>query len=121
MMDKMHTYRRPTGLSAGEAFLCAEAWQSGLLHRAYPSADVWASNPLRAGKIRDSIRGGCVIDTANSRQRHTGSEPGCAAALIPGMNRGGLAGVLALQLRFLPTSESMGNHDSKIVDAGSVD
>jgi hypothetical protein len=28
---------------------------------------------------------------------------------------------LALQLRFLPTSESMGNHDSKIVDAGSVD
>jgi hypothetical protein len=29
--------------------------------------------------------------------------------------------LLALQLRFLPTSESMGNHDSKIVDAGSVD
>jgi hypothetical protein len=28
---------------------------------------------------------------------------------------------LTLQLRFLPTSESMGNHDSKIVDAGSVD
>jgi hypothetical protein len=28
---------------------------------------------------------------------------------------------LALQLRFLRTSESMGNHDSKIVDAGSVD
>ncbi len=29
--------------------------------------------------------------------------------------------VLALQLRFLRDSESMGNHDSKIVDAGSVD
>ena len=28
---------------------------------------------------------------------------------------------LALQLRFLRGSESMGNHDSKIVDAGSVD
>jgi hypothetical protein len=28
---------------------------------------------------------------------------------------------LALQLRFLWASESMGNHDSKIVDAGSVD
>jgi hypothetical protein len=27
----------------------------------------------------------------------------------------------ALQLRFLKVSESMGNHDSKIVDAGSVD
>jgi bifunctional non-homologous end joining protein LigD len=31
------------------------------------------------------------------------------------------AGYLALQLRFLRASESMGNHDSKIVDAGSVD
>jgi hypothetical protein len=28
---------------------------------------------------------------------------------------------LALQLRFLRVSESMGNHDSKIVDAGGVD
>jgi hypothetical protein len=28
---------------------------------------------------------------------------------------------LALQLRFFLGSESMGNHDSKIVDAGSVD
>ena len=29
--------------------------------------------------------------------------------------------VLALQLPFLTISESMGNHDSKIVDADSVD
>ena len=29
--------------------------------------------------------------------------------------------LLALQLPFLKVSESMGNHDSKIVDAGSVD
>jgi hypothetical protein len=28
---------------------------------------------------------------------------------------------LALQLPFMEVSESMGNHDSKIVDAGSVD
>ena len=28
---------------------------------------------------------------------------------------------LALQLHFLQVSESMGNHDSKIVDAGRVD
>jgi hypothetical protein len=28
---------------------------------------------------------------------------------------------LALQLLFLKVSESMGNHDSKIVDAGGVD
>jgi hypothetical protein len=31
------------------------------------------------------------------------------------------AAALALQLPFLKVSESMGNHDSKIVDAGSVD
>jgi hypothetical protein len=30
-------------------------------------------------------------------------------------------GCLALQLPFLRVSESMGNHDSKIVGAGSVD
>jgi hypothetical protein len=30
-------------------------------------------------------------------------------------------GVLALQLRFLKGSESMGNHDSNIVDACCVD
>jgi len=32
----------------------------------------------------------------------------------------GLAQHLALQLPFMKISESMGNHDSKIVDAGSV-
>src|SRR5258705_13563302 len=32
-----------------------------------------------------------------------------------------LSGELALQLPFPKISESMGNHDSKIVDAGSVD
>jgi hypothetical protein len=33
----------------------------------------------------------------------------------------GATGRLALQLPFPKISESMGNHDSKIVDAGSVD
>jgi len=32
-----------------------------------------------------------------------------------------VANDLALQLHFLEVSESMGNHDSKIVDAGRVD
>jgi hypothetical protein len=32
-----------------------------------------------------------------------------------------LEGILALQLPFMQVSESMGNHDSKIVDAASVD
>ncbi len=42
----IHQQKRPTRIPAGGAFLCVEAWLSGLLHRAYPSADVWASNPL---------------------------------------------------------------------------
>jgi hypothetical protein len=33
----------------------------------------------------------------------------------------GEGGTLALQLPFMQVSESMGNHDSKIVDAASVD
>src|SRR5258706_6465065 len=50
MLSIDHNNKRPAGLLAGGAFLCAEAWQSGLLHRAYPSADVWASNPLTASR-----------------------------------------------------------------------
>ena len=42
--------QRPDRLQAAGAFLRSEAWQSGLLHRAYPSADVWASNPLTASR-----------------------------------------------------------------------
>jgi hypothetical protein len=37
------------------------------------------------------------------------------------LERNATIGRLALQLRFLWASESMGNHDSKIVDAASVD
>jgi hypothetical protein len=37
----------------------------------------------------------------------------------PGQRRVGLR--LTLQLPFMQVSESMGNHDSKIVDAASVD
>ena len=43
MMRNMHTLERPAGLLAGGAFLCAEARQSGLLHRAYLPAGIWAS------------------------------------------------------------------------------
>ena len=50
MNREIHRFlkKRPACVTAGEAFLRSEAWQSGLLHRAYPSADVWASNPLTA-------------------------------------------------------------------------
>jgi hypothetical protein len=47
---------------------------------------------------------------------------GLAASLKEEFNGdGAVVFYLALQLRFLRGSESMGNHDSKIVDAGSVD
>jgi hypothetical protein len=42
-----------------------------------------------------------------------------AAAAANALPDGHLPG-LALQLPFMKISESMGNHDSKIVDAGSV-
>ena len=44
---------------------------------------------------------------------------GIALAIIASVT--GLGTKLTLQLRFLRSSESMGNHDSNIVDAGSVD
>lgn len=56
MVAQMHMHERPAGLSAGEAFLCAEAWRSGLTHRAYPSADLWASKPLAGSRQFESDR-----------------------------------------------------------------
>lgn len=50
MHSEMHQQKRPTGLAAGGAFLRLEAWQSGLLHRAYPSADLWVSKPLAGSR-----------------------------------------------------------------------
>src|SRR5258707_15544581 len=50
MVRSTQKRERPAGLVPGGALLCAEAWQRGLLHRAYPSADVWASNPLTASR-----------------------------------------------------------------------
>jgi flavin-dependent dehydrogenase len=41
--------------------------------------------------------------------------------VILGAGYGGLMAALILQLPFPQVSESMGNHDSKIVDAASVD
>jgi fatty acid amide hydrolase len=49
-------------------------------------------------------------------ERSSGGSSGGEAAILAA---GGSA--LALQLHFLEVSESMGNHDSKIVDTGSID
>ena len=42
--------KAPRPLSSGELAFFLEAWQSGLLHRAYPSADLWASIPLAGSR-----------------------------------------------------------------------
>ncbi len=56
-MDQIfQTHERPAGLTAGGAFLCAEAWQSGLSHRAYLPADLWASKPLAGSRPFESDR-----------------------------------------------------------------
>ena len=49
-MVVMHIQKRPSCCFAGGALLRSEAWQSGLLHRAYPSADLWASKPLSGSR-----------------------------------------------------------------------
>src|ERR1700730_5125605 len=73
--------KRPTGLSAGGAFLCAEAWQSGLLHRAYPSADVRASNPLITSREFEPHRfhhqssGTAMVAPVTAPIMHPGDEP----------------------------------------------
>ena len=84
----MHNNKRPTGLSAGGAFLCAEAWQSGLLHRAYPSADVWASNPLVTSREFDPHRfhhhltsGAVAVDAVTTPDHRPGDEPAATTVL----------------------------------------
>src|SRR5689334_14411411 len=75
MASMMLTLERPTGLSAGGAFLCLEAWQSGLSHRAYPSADLWASKPLAGSREFESHRfhhqtsGAAVVAAATTPDR----------------------------------------------------
>ena len=74
------------------------------------------SRPIIA--FSDAFASSCVIPLAT-----TVTPEGCPPTDIAvgkfAIKRGGIG--LALQLPFPKISESMGNHDSKIVDAGSVD
>jgi hypothetical protein len=54
MIKEMHEQERLTRRQAGGAFLYVEVWQSGLLHRAYLSADAWVSKPLLASREFES-------------------------------------------------------------------
>lgn len=79
---------RPTGLSAGGAFLCAEAWQSGLLQRAYPSPDLWASKPLAGSRQFESDRfhhnqssGADGVGALSTPDHRPGDEPDATTVL----------------------------------------
>ena len=88
MFIQMRKHERPTCLTAGGAFLCAEAWQSGLLHRAYPSADVWASNPLVTSREFEPHRfhhhqssGADGVGALSTPDYHLGDEPEATTVL----------------------------------------
>src|ERR1700731_2074007 len=86
MLSIAHNNKRPAGLSAGGAFLCAEAWQSGLLHRAYPSAGVWASIPLVTSRGFETHRfhhqtsGPVAVGAETTPDHHSGDEPEARSA-----------------------------------------
>ena len=54
-----------------------------------------------------------TVDDLCAKRTNWSAKYGCAALSV--------MAALALQLLFLKASESMGNHDSNIVDAGRVD
>src|ERR1700683_1703086 len=56
LLNDQERSRLARAVFAGEAFLRLEAWQSGLSHRAYPSADLWASKPLAGSREFESHR-----------------------------------------------------------------
>src|ERR1700744_6524246 len=56
MVLGIHKQNGPVRSNADGAFLRSETWQSGLLHRAYPSADLWASKPLAGSREFESHR-----------------------------------------------------------------
>ena len=87
MVRQMHQNKRPTGLSADGAFLRLEAWQSGLSHRAYPSADLWASKPLAGSREFESHRfhhqtsGAVAVDAETTPDYRPGDEPAATTVL----------------------------------------
>lgn len=81
MVNEMHKSERPTCFPAGGASLCMEAWQSGLLHRAYLPADVWVSKPLLTSRgfethrFHHPISGTDAAATASIPITSPGDEP----------------------------------------------
>jgi hypothetical protein len=86
-MNTLAQRERPASRQAGGAFLCSEAWQSGLLHRAYPSADVRASNPLITSREFEPHRfhhqssGAVAVDAVTTPDHRPGDEPAATTVL----------------------------------------
>lgn len=87
MLSITQTEKRSAGLLAGGAFLRAEAWQSGLSHRAYPSADLWVSIPLAGSREFEShrfhhqISGAVAVGAETTPDHHPGDEPDATTVL----------------------------------------
>jgi hypothetical protein len=87
MLSIDHTVERPSYLSVAGAFLCAEAWQSGLSQRAYPSPDLWASKPLAGSRQFESDRfhhlnsGAVAVDAVTTPDHRPGDEPAATTVL----------------------------------------
>jgi hypothetical protein len=87
MLSIDHTAERPSYLSVAGAFLCAEAWQSGLSHRAYLPADLWASKPLAGSRPFESDRfhhlssGAVAVDAVTTPDHRPGDEPAATTVL----------------------------------------
>ena len=87
MLSIAHTTECPTSRKAGGAFLCAEAWQSGLSHRAYLPADLWASKPLAGSRQFESDRfhhltsGAVAVGAVTTPDHRPGDEPDATTVL----------------------------------------
>lgn len=88
MLRDAQKAERPTSRKAGGAFLCAEAWQSGLSHRAYPSADLWVSIPLAGSREFESHRfhhqtsGAVAVGAETTPDHRPGDEPAATTVLV---------------------------------------
>lgn len=87
-MHKSLTIKKhPASLSAGRALLCTEASHSGLVQRAYPSPDLWASKPLAGSRPFESDRfhhqfsGAVAVDAVTTPDHRPGDEPAATTVL----------------------------------------
>jgi hypothetical protein len=87
MLSITNTAERPSYLSVAGALLCAEASHSGLVHRAYLPADLWASKPLAGSRQFESDRfhhqssGAVAVDAVTTPDHRPGDEPAATTVL----------------------------------------